>query len=309
MQPTQARDFTLDEEVLAVSLELSKGSWKLALHDGKRDKPTIHTVSNEEAGKRLQEAVAVIEEVKKKWKLVEQIRVVVMYEAGQDGFWISRALARLGYEALVIDPASIPVERHARRAKTDRLDAIKLVTSLRAWLRGERDRMHVIRIPEPEVEAQRHLVRDRGELQKESGQHRDRMRKLLCTVGCWDNVVGDFAGRLEKGAVVCHDGQALPASLQARLVRECARLALVEQQLAALEKTLIKQLPEAVQERITDLTRLKAIGEVGPSTAFSRGRERGRSRPQPWVRHDLPLRGPAPLPVPQRASPRSLSPA
>lgn len=47
MQPTQARDFTLDEEILAVSLELSKGSWKLALHDGKRDKPTIHTVSNE----------------------------------------------------------------------------------------------------------------------------------------------------------------------------------------------------------------------------------------------------------------------
>jgi transposase len=32
-----------------------------------------------------------------------------------------------------------PVERHARRAKTDRLDAIRLVMSLLAWLRGERD--------------------------------------------------------------------------------------------------------------------------------------------------------------------------
>ena len=263
MQPTQVRDFTLDEEVLAVALELSKGSWKVALHDGKRDKPAIHTVSSEEAVKRLAQALAVIEEVKRKWKLAEQIRTVVMYEAGQDGFWISRALGKLGYEALVIDPASIPVERYARRAKTDRLDAIKLVLALRAWLRGERDRMHVIRIPEPEAEWQRHLVRDRGELQKECGQHRDRIRKLLRTVGCWDNVESDFGSRLEKGAVVCHDGQALPAALQARLMREWAGLALVEQQLTALEKTLVKQLPEPVQERIKDLTRLKGIGEVG----------------------------------------------
>jgi transposase len=263
MRPTQVKDFTLDEEFLAVALELSKGSWKIALHDGKRDKPAIHTVSSEEAGKRLQQAATVIEEVKVKWKLSEGIRVAVVYEAGQDGFWISRALDKLGYEALIIDPASLPVERYARRAKTDRLDAIKLVLALRAWLRGERDRMHVIRVPEPDAEAQRHLVRDRGELQKERGQHRDRMRKLLRTVGCWDTIDGDFAGRLEGGAVVCHDGQALPELLRARLMRECARLALVERQLVELEKTLIPQLPKAAQERIQDLARLKGVGEVG----------------------------------------------
>jgi transposase len=263
MEPTQVKDFTLEEEVLAVALELSKGSWKVALHDGKRDKPAIHTVSSEQACKRLEQAVAVIEEVKKKWKLAKQMRVVVMYEAGQDGFWISRALTKVGYEALVIDPASIPVERHARRAKTDRLDAIKLVTSLRAWLRGERDRMHVIRIPAPEAEAQRHLARDRGEMQKECGQHRDRIRKLLRTVGCWDGVEGDFAKRLAGGGVKCQDGAAIAPELHERLSRECDRLALVEQQLAALEKTLVKQLPEPVQERIADLTRLKGIGDVG----------------------------------------------
>lgn len=263
MQPTQAKDFTLDAEVLAVSLELSKGSWKVALHDGKRDMPAIHNAANEDAARRLAETVALIEAQKAKWQLPPDCRVVVLYEAGQDGFWICRALSKLGYEALVIDPASIPVERHARRAKTDRLDAIKLVTSLRAWLRGERDRMHVIRIPTADAEAQRHLVRDRGELQKETGQHRDRIRKLLCTVGCWDRVEGDFAKRLQSGAIRCHDGAALPQELDERLQRECERLALVEQQLAALEKTLVKQLPEAVQARITDLKRLKAVGEVG----------------------------------------------
>src|ERR1039457_1939263 len=263
MRPTQVKDFTPEEEFLGVALELSKGSWKIALHDGKRDKPTIHTVSSEEAGKRLAQAATVIEEVKRKWKLAEQICTVVMYEAGQDGFWISRALGKLGYEALVIEPASIPVERYARRAKTDRLDAIKLVLALRAWLRGERDRMHVIRVPEPDAEAQRHLVRDRGELQKVCGQHRDRMRKLLRTVGCWDTIDGDFAKRLEGGAVVRHDGQALPELLRARLMRECARLALAERQLVELEKTLIPHLPQPAQERIQNLTRLKGIGEVG----------------------------------------------
>lgn len=263
MQPTQAKDFTLDTEILAVSLELSKGSWKVALHDGKHDTPAIHNAASEDAARRLAETVAVIEAQKAKWQLPPTCRVVVLYEAGQDGFWISRALSKLGYEALVVDPASIPVERHARRAKTDRLDAIKLVTSLRGWLRGERDRMHVIRIPTAEAEAQRQLARDRGELQKETGQHRDRIRKLLCTVGCWDRVEGDFAKRLQCGAIRCHDGAALPQELVERLQRECERLALAQQQLAGLEKDLVRQLPESVQERIMALMKLKAIGQIG----------------------------------------------
>lgn len=72
---------------------------------------------------------------------------MVSYEAGQDGFWICRALQARQIECYIVDPASIPVERHKRHAKTDRLDAIKLVTNLRAWLRGEGDRMHVVRVP------------------------------------------------------------------------------------------------------------------------------------------------------------------
>lgn len=263
MLPTQEKDFTLAEEILAVSLELSKGSWKVALHDGRRDKPAIHAVSSEAAGARLGQVVGLIEATRKKWGLAAGCRVVVSYEAGQDGFWISRALGKLGYEVLIVDPASIPVERRARRAKTDRLDAIKLVTSLRAWLRGERDRMHVIRVPEIAAEAQRHLVRDRGELQKEVQQHRDRMRKLLRTVGCWAEVERDFAERLAQGEVRGYDGAALPLELHQRLTRECQRLALAQQQLAELQAALVGQLPQPVRERITQLTRLKGVGEVG----------------------------------------------
>ena len=53
MQPTQEQKCTTGEIVLAVSLELSQSSWKVALHDGKRDKPAVHTVKSERAGERL----------------------------------------------------------------------------------------------------------------------------------------------------------------------------------------------------------------------------------------------------------------
>ena len=263
MQPTQMQDVTRNDEVLAVSLELASKSWKVGLDDGRRKAPAVHGVDHAEPEGRLEEAIAVIEKVKKKWGLAPGVRVVVVYEAGQDGFWIQRALSERGYEALVVDPASIPVERKARRAKTDRLDAIRLVLALRAWLRGERDRMKVVRVPAVEAEGQRHLVRDRGTLQKEIGQHRDRMRKLLRTVGCWESIEGDLTGRLERGEVTGYDGNALPAWLQERLVRECVRLQLVEEQLAQLEKTLPGQLPEAVRQQIVQLMQLKAVGPVG----------------------------------------------
>lgn len=262
MQPTHEKDFTLDG-VLTVALELAKGSWKVALQDGRRSKPAMHTVKHEQPAGRLDEVQAVIEAARQEWRLGNSARVVVVYEAGQDGFWIERALRARGHEVQVVDPASIPVERHARRAKTDRLDALRLLTALRGWLRGERDRMHVVRVPAPQAEAQRHLVRERGQLQKEIGQHRDRMRKLLRTVGCWDEMEDTLAHRLARDEVKCHDGSALPAPLRARLERECERLALAHRQLQAVEAALSEQLPPAVRERIGHLQQLKGVGQVG----------------------------------------------
>jgi transposase len=255
-----------EEQLLAVSLELAAANWKVALHDGRRDKPAVHTVAQPQAAARLQAVLALIEGHREKWSLPAGVRIVVSYEAGQDAFWICRALQAHGIECYVVDPASIPVERHRRRAKTDRLDAIKLVINLRAWLRGERDRMHVVHVPSPQDEASRHLMRDRGQLQKEVLQHYDRMRKLLVTVGCWHNVDHKaFAGQLACGQVMCHDGAPLPPELRERLLRECERLALVEQQLAVLEKTRQASLPSPARERIDQLARLKAIGPVGAS--------------------------------------------
>lgn len=192
--------------------------------------------------------------------------IVVSYEAGQDAFWIYRALRLKEIDCYVIDPASIPVERHQRRAKTDRLDAIKLVTNLRARLHGERDRMHVVRVPSLQDEASRHLMRERGQLQKEVLQHHDRVRKLLATLGCWDDVDHKtFAGRLARDEVRCYDGTPLPPELRGRLLRECDRLSRAEQQFAAVERSRHEMVSAPARKRIDDLSRLKGIGPVGAS--------------------------------------------
>src|ERR1700738_5477615 len=207
-----------EELVLAVSLELAAARWKVALHDGRREKPAVHTVAQPQAAARLQAVLDVIEQQKLKWSLPAAVRNVVCYEAGQDAFWICRALQAQGIECYVVDPASIPVQRHKRRAKTDRLDAIGLVINLRAWLRGERDRMHVVHVPSAQDEASRHLMRERGQLQKEVLQHLDRMRKLLATLGCWEDVAHRaFAERLGGDEGRWHDGTPLPPATRGGL--------------------------------------------------------------------------------------------
>jgi transposase len=64
-------------------------------------------------------------------------RVILTHEAGRDGFWLARFLARRGIEIHVIQPSSLPVDRRARRAKTDIIDVEMLLRTLMAWLRGE----------------------------------------------------------------------------------------------------------------------------------------------------------------------------
>jgi transposase len=264
MQPAHTQDSTRDAQTLTVSLELAGKNWKVALQEDSRLKPSVHTTKQEEAAKRLEEAIGLMETARREWRLAPSCRVVVLYEAGQDGFWISRALEQRGYEVVIVDPASIPVERQTRRAKTDRLDAIRLLSCLRGWLRGERDRLHAVRVPTPEAEETRHLIRERGQLQKEVGQHRDRIRKLLRTVGCWVQTVGPGFGRqLERGQIVCHDGVALPQCLRQRLIREYERLALAARQLQELEAALPGQLDDTTAKLVATLKKLRGIGEVG----------------------------------------------
>ena len=60
------------------------------------------------------------------------------YEAGRDGWWLHRWLREQGIDNIVVDSASIEVNRRARRAKTDRLDGDKLLALLLRYHAGER---------------------------------------------------------------------------------------------------------------------------------------------------------------------------
>ncbi len=93
-------------------------------------------------------------------------RVLLTYEAGYEGFWLAR---RLGMQApqidvVVCDPASLEVVRKAKRAKTDRIDAKRMVRALRAWDGGEAEALSVVRIPTEEEDDAKRLLRNRERL-------------------------------------------------------------------------------------------------------------------------------------------------
>lgn len=260
MQPTQRVDRRI---ALDISLELASKTWKMAAADGKRAHPAVLVVDACPLWARLQALIGRIRELQGKWGLPQGSPVHLIYEAGQDGFWIARALEAQGIQVFIVDAASIPVARQARRAKTDRLDALKLLQVLRGWLRGERGELRMLHMPSEAAEAQRLLARERGLLQKEVGQHRDRARKLLLLHGCTEELDDGFAERLMAGKVRRADGTPLPEELWSWLVREAERLELARDQLRRLEKTLLHQLPQPVQRSIAHLAQLRGVGWVG----------------------------------------------
>jgi len=126
---TQAARKTQDNAeatTLFVSMELSKKSWKLAFSDGSARRPRLVSVPARDWD-RFDEAIA---RAKERFGLSSDAPVRSCYEAGRDGFWIHRVLLHQEIKNVVVDSASIEVNRRSRRAKTDRLDAEKLVTQL-----------------------------------------------------------------------------------------------------------------------------------------------------------------------------------
>jgi transposase len=78
-----------------------------------------------------------IEKAKERFKLSGETKILSCYEAGRNGFWLHRYLLSCGVDNLVVDSSSIEVNRRKRRAKTDRIDAKKLLTMLIRYHGGE----------------------------------------------------------------------------------------------------------------------------------------------------------------------------
>ena len=259
-QATLQGNDTAVTAVLYMALELSKSKWKVGFeHNGRRRRVSVE-------GGNLAELAAALGEAKAKFKLPETVAVRSCYEAGRDGFWLHRWLASVGVANLVVDPASIEVNRRARRVKTDAVDLEMLLARLIAHHRGE-PVWKVVRVPDPQAEAARHLHRERERLQAERTREVNRLKGLLFAQGIRLKSfrLTDWATRVE--GLRLHDGQALPGDLKADLERAGERLTLLDQQLKTIESEQARRLREAPAEgalaKVRQLCALKGLGPTG----------------------------------------------
>jgi transposase len=215
--------------VLYMAMELGDARWKLAFGDGSRTRQV--TLEARDLG-GLDEQIA---KAKKRFGLREDSPVVSCYEAGREGFWLHRHLLEHGIQSIVVDSSSIEVSRRLRRAKTDRLDASKLLRMLIRYCGGEKGVWSVVRVPSPEQEDNRRIHRELEVLTRERTAHRNRIRGLLVLEGI---EVGN-PGRKDLGIWLesqrSRDGRPLGQGLKGQLMREQERLRHVEAQVAALE--------------------------------------------------------------------------
>jgi transposase len=183
--------------------------------------------------RNLAEFFGEVKRAQEKLGLPPERQVISCYEAGRDGFWLHRALEAAGVESLVVDSASILVDRRKRRAKTDSLDVKQLLEQLVRHDRGD-DVWRVVRVPSVQDEDDRRLHRERERLVKEITAHRNRIQSLLVLHGLDDKPNAGFAERLEE--LQQWNGEPLPRRLMAELRREVERLELARSQRRALER-------------------------------------------------------------------------
>ncbi len=242
---------------LLVAMEMSLKTWRLAMAVAGQPKKRVKMV---EAGHYVELAEAVAE-AKERFRLPEETPVVFCYEAGRDGFYPYRRLTEMGHEVWVIDSASIEVSRKQRRAKSDGIDADKLVELMQRQARGEKA-LRVVRVPSAEVEDERLLPREREMLLGELQRLRNRIESLLFTQG-YREVPKSARGLREWFEAPREFG----AQLRERLDRDIERLSLLEGQFRAVEKAMVLKVRQerktAIAEVAWALMRLCGIGWVG----------------------------------------------
>lgn len=250
-------------ETVYAAIELSKKTWVLGIAPPDRDRPSIYRVS----GGNIAELVSRLRVASRNNR-----RIVVCYEAGYDGFWLARALAKIGIECRVLDPASIQVNRRARRVKTDRIDVLALLRALIATDRGERHVCAIVRVPSVEEEDARRSHRERQRLVRERTGHINRIKGLLFAQGIRGIKPKLRRTRIDFAALETAEGHPLPDRLRRELEREYARLALIETQLREVEKERdMADAQDPVVERKRQM--LVALQGVGGTSAAILARE------------------------------------
>jgi transposase len=217
-----------------ISLELSRTRWLItSLVPGGGQRMSRRSVAAGDLAGLLARFWAIRDKVTARTGI--SYPIIVIQEAGLDGFWIHRALEKEGIESHVVDAASIAVSRRRRRAKTDRIDGEALLRVLLAFKRGEPRVCSMARAPTPQDEDRRRICRERKTLLVERIQHVNRIKGLLFSQGIGDYEPLRRDRRRALEAVHTGDGRALGAHMKAQIGRELDRLELLLGQIAAVE--------------------------------------------------------------------------
>jgi transposase len=249
------------ENTVHVAIELAVSSWLVAARLPGAEKVRLHRIEGGDTAALL----ALIAELRSSAsrKLGGIAGVACCFEAGRDGFWLQRLLAAHGIAAHVLEPTSVLVNRRARRAKTDRLDAEGMLRVLAAWLGGDRQVCSMVRVPTPEEEDAKRPHREREHLVQEKLRLVNRIEALLFTQGIrarpslrsWERDLAE----LRTG-----DGRALPPLLRAELDRLRRRLVLILELIRETEaeraEALAAAADDAMAQKITALQRIRGVG-------------------------------------------------
>ena len=259
----------IDLGAIFVSLELSKSTWLVtSLSPGTGEKMSKHQVQGGDIVGLLNR----FDQLKGKAQVRtgKAFPLIVIQEAGLDGFWIDRALRNEGIESHVVDPASIAVSRRHRRAKTDRIDGETLVRTLLAYKRGEPRVCAMVKAPTPQEEDRRRICRERRALIAERIFHVNRIKGLCFCQGIrgYEPLRRDRRARLED--LRTGDGRVLPQCLQAQICRELDRLELLLDQIDAVESerdALLATEQATALEKPSPPAMLLGIKGIGPEIA------------------------------------------
>jgi transposase len=250
---------------LTVVVELSEASWLVAgLVPGLDRQPLKKQEPNPVALLRLLERWRA--EAVTAGRTIE--RIALAFEAGRDGFWLARWLQARGIEVHVIHSTSVAVSREHRRAKTDRLDTALLMRVFLGWLRGERGHCRMVAIPTLAEEDARRPSRERESLVGERTRIVNRMKAALARLG-----IRGFKPELRKApqrleALRTPEDMPIPPNMLDEIRRDMARLAVVREQIDAIERARLVRLEQAPAAGPHAMVRLLAcvIG-IGVETA------------------------------------------
>jgi transposase len=169
---TKVNEKTFDGQKFYVGIDVHKKSWKVTVLS---DQYEHKTMSQDPDAKLLAGYLH---------RHFPGATYQAVYEAGFSGFSNCRELNDLGVNCIVIHPADVPTSQKERLLKTDKADSRKLAKSLRS------DELKAIDIPDPKIEADRALVRQRFRVMKDLSRTKNRTKSFLFQFGV--NIPGQY---------------------------------------------------------------------------------------------------------------------